>query len=127
MNDISRYLPLIEQLSLQTLSGATAAPRTRRAAPAAGQRATPADIPGAHTHLIARLGALQPEDPQRERRAFAAYMAFVLHERLGDAVANDPDFDTLVENVVAHFEADEQLRTVMAITAGLLLERVDGA
>lgn len=86
-----------------------------------GKRPASSAIPGSYTYLVAKLNALDPDDTQRTRRAFAAYMSFALAERLGEDVINDPDFDSLVENVVTHFESDARLAEVMTTTAEMLI------
>jgi hypothetical protein len=100
--------------SLRKPSGpATAKKQTKQ-----GQLQEERDIAG----LIAqRVLVIDPNDPQRERKAFRIFLESVLLAELGDELINDPAFYQMVEDVQLQMESDPELASAISQAARLLL------
>jgi len=72
--------------------------------------------------LIAqRVSIIDPDDPQRERKAFKIFLESVLIAELGETLANDPAFYTMVEAIQQQMESDPELVTAIHSATKLLL------
>ncbi|HWW08333.1 hypothetical protein [Collimonas sp.] len=72
--------------------------------------------------LIAqRVKVIDPDDPQRERKAFRIFLESVLLAELGGDLINDPAFYQMVEDVQLQMESDPGLALAVSQAAKLLL------
>lgn len=71
--------------------------------------------------VAARVGALSPDDPQRQRKAFRIFLESVLTQELGRIRIDEQRFDRMVDEVLERMEADEALSAAMLEAGGLLL------
>ncbi|MEO6938248.1 MAG: hypothetical protein ABI171_23170 [Collimonas sp.] len=72
--------------------------------------------------LIAqRVLVIDPDDPQRERKAFRIFLESVLLAELGGDLINDPAFYQMVEDVQQQMESDPGLASTISQAARLLL------
>ncbi len=96
-----------------------------QAAPPSGRSA-----PRNTEDLLARVAqaviAIDPDDPQRRRKAFRMYLGSVLANELGLHLLNDPGFDDLIGRVQDSMEQDPQLRATMDRAGEALLETARG-
>jgi hypothetical protein len=61
-------------------------------------------------NLVAlRVRALDPDDPQRERKAFRVFLESVLLAELGENLINDPAFYRMVDDIQQQMEDDGAL------------------
>mgnify|MGYP006894034216 FL=1 len=77
--------------------------------------------PPAFTELVTRVGALNPDDPGRERKAFRYFLEAALLSDLGTNLINDPKFHQLVDIVQQRMEAQPDLLAASRRAARLLL------
>lgn len=77
--------------------------------------------------LLARIQHIPADDPQRERKAFRAFLETTLLIELGDSLINDPGFYDMVANIQLQMEADAELRQAMHEAARILLGAVPGS
>ncbi len=68
-----------------------------------------------------RVRSIEPDDPQRERKAVHIYLETVLLAQLGPAMVNDPSFHMMVDQVQQQMEADPALALAMGEAARALL------
>jgi hypothetical protein len=100
--------------SLRKQSGPTGAKKQAKQGALQEER----DIAG----LIAqRVLVIDPDDPQRERKAFRIFLESVLLAELGDELINDPAFYQMVEDVQLQMEGDPELASAISQAAKLLL------
>ncbi|WP_157057099.1 hypothetical protein [Herbaspirillum autotrophicum] len=71
--------------------------------------------------IASRVSIIDPDDPQRERKAFKVFLESVLIAELGDTLANDPAFYTMVEAVQQQMESDPELAKAIRSATKLLL------
>jgi hypothetical protein len=71
--------------------------------------------------VVARVGELSPDDPQRQRKAFRIFLESVLTQELGRIRIDEQRFDRMVDEVLERMEADESLSDAMLQAGGLLL------
>jgi len=71
--------------------------------------------------LIASRVSIIPRRPQREHKAFKIFLESVLIAELGDALANDPAFYTMVDAVQQQMESDPELAVAIRSATKLLL------
>jgi hypothetical protein len=72
--------------------------------------------------LIAqRVLVIDPDDPQRERKAFRIFLESVLLAELGGDLISDPGFYQMVEDVQLQMESDPELALAISQAAKLLL------
>jgi hypothetical protein len=73
--------------------------------------------------VIARsVAAIDPNDPQRHRRAFRAYLQAVLAKECGFLSSDVPGFQALVDEVQESMELDPRLQQAMNAAGRLLLD-----
>ena len=72
------------------------------------------------------VGAIAPDDPQRRRKAFRAYLQAVLARELGLRHSDDPAFQALVDQVQESMELDRRLNGAIDEAGRLLLESASG-
>ena len=68
-----------------------------------------------------RVQSIDPDDPQRERKAFRMFLDAVLLAEFGEQLINDPGFYQLVEQVHQQMEADSELLEAIHQAAATLL------
>ena len=99
------------------------------ASPAAGRsagherRSNAHEPPSLGAVIGRRIQAIDPNDPDRRRKAFRVFLESVLLAELGEALINDPAFYQLVDQVQAQMQADADLARAMDEAADLLLAR----
>ena len=71
--------------------------------------------------IAARVGALSPDDPQRQRKAFRIFLESILTQELGRVRIDEHRFNRMVDEVLERMEADESLSAAMLEAGGLLL------
>jgi hypothetical protein len=102
----------------------------QRAGDAAGSRVlddhqpmSAADRPQDWMAQVARaVVAIEPNDPDRRRKAFRIYLQAVLVRECGIRRADDPGFQDLVDRVQQAMEADPRLRSSIETAGNMLLE-----
>ncbi len=118
MTSIDSTAQLAALIRSQVSSLKKAAPRQKQTRPSTSQPSEERDI----ANLVAqRVSIIDPEDPQRERKAFKVFLESVLISELGDELANDPAFYTMVEEVQQQMEADPELALSMQQASRILL------
>ena len=68
-----------------------------------------------------RLREIDRDDPQRARRALRAVIEAALQSRWGAAMAGDPEFHALVDEVLRQIESEPELRPLVDAALGPLL------
>jgi len=77
--------------------------------------------------LIARrVRMIDPDDPQRGRKAFRVFLESVLLAELGKDLINDAAFYQMVDHIQFQMETDPQLGPAVREAAPLLLEGKGG-
>ena len=71
--------------------------------------------------IARRVRALDPDDPDREQKAFRVLLESVLLAELGTQLVNDVGFYELVEQVHRRMEADPELASAIREVAGRLI------
>lgn len=67
--------------------------------------------------IVARLRAIERDDPARGRRAFRIFLESVLIREFGEALINDPAFYDMVDAI--HASMDEQPEIAALINAAM--------
>lgn len=68
-----------------------------------------------------RVRHIDPDDPQRGRKAFRVFLEAVLLSRLGEGLVNDPRFFQLVDDIQLAMEADGPTKALVARAIDQLL------
>jgi hypothetical protein len=68
-----------------------------------------------------RVGTISPDDPQRNRKAFRAFLESVLLGEFGTELINDPAFYHVVDDVQRTMEEDTHLASQIDEAGRLLL------
>ena len=68
-----------------------------------------------------RLREIDRDDPQRARRALRALIEAALQSRWGVAMAGDPEFHALVDEVLHQIESEPELRPIVDAALGPFL------
>ncbi|MDQ8035725.1 MAG: hypothetical protein REJ50_27295, partial [Bordetella sp.] len=68
---------------------------------------------------------LQPDDPQRQRKAYRLFMQSVLAQALGRSRFDEASFRHLLDSVIEQMEGDAQLRGQLCEAGDLLLQAAD--
>jgi len=118
MTSIDPSAQLAALIRSQVSSLKKTVPRSKHARKPSAQSSEDRDV----ASLVAqRVSIIDPEDPQRERKAFKIFLESVLIAELGDELANDPAFYTMVEEVQQQMEADPELAQSMQQASRILL------
>jgi len=118
MTSIDPSAQLAALIRSQVSSLKKTVPRSKHARKPSEQSSEDRDV----ASLVAqRVSIIDPEDPQRERKAFKIFLESVLIAELGDELANDPAFYTMVEEVQQQMEADPELAQSMQQASRILL------
>jgi hypothetical protein len=93
---------------------------------AARQQPSTSDSASANADMAAliaqRVRAINPDDPQRERKALRVFLETVLLSELGSNLLNDPGFAPMVDHVQSEMEADPDLTLAARHAAQVLLK-----
>jgi hypothetical protein len=93
------------------------------------QEAGPNDKAAAQPDLASavaqRVRSLDPDDPQRARKALRIFLETVLLSELGQELVGDPAFALMVDHVQQQMEIDPELAKASAEAARLLLASAD--
>ena len=87
----------------------------------AGARATKTPPSPAGSLIAQRVKALDPLDPDRERKAFRIFLESVLLAELGEELINDHNFYQLVDQVQRTMEDSPRLAAAMSKAVTRLL------
>jgi hypothetical protein len=100
-------------------------PTSSGAGRSAGQerRSTSREAASLGAVIARRVQAIDPDDPDRRRKAFRVFLESVLLVELGEALINDPGFYQLVDQVQTRMQTDADLARAMDEAADLLLAR----
>lgn len=99
-------------------------PAPRGAGRAGGPpRPAPGESASLGAVIARRVQAIDPDDPERRRKAFRVFLESVLLAELGEALINDAGFYQLVDQVQTRMQADAELLRAMDEAADLLLAR----
>lgn len=88
---------------------------TRNAASARGQSTRSQDGPprSLADRIEQQVRAISPDDPQRRRRLLRCTLEACLQAEWGDAVADDPAFQALVDQVQQRIENEPSLQSIV--------------
>lgn len=98
--------------------------RGRQPQTATGRAASkPGGQPGATVQatIAQRVAAIDPDDPDRPRKAFRVFLEAVLLSELGQHLADDPAFYQLVSDVQQQMQADPRLAAAIDRASAALL------
>lgn len=100
--------------------------RRKETSPGAGQRPAVsgrvAETPDLAAAVAQRIRSIEPDDPQRERKALRMFLDTVLLCELGQQLAGDPAFALMVDHVQKQMQDDPELARACADAARLLLK-----
>jgi hypothetical protein len=94
----------------------------RAGAPARQAKAKPPATSRMGRLINERVKALDPDDPQRGRKAFRIFLESVLLEELGEDLINDHNFYQLVDQVQQTMEADSHIAAAIGKAVTALLD-----
>jgi len=118
--------PLLAELRARALALRRREPARARSG-ATGERRAAQEAPQDWSAALARaVVAIDPDDPQRRRKAFRAFLQSVLAREVGIQVPEDPAFQSLVDQVQQAMELNPRLREAMARAGEMLLESAGG-
>lgn len=78
------------------------------------------------TALIRRISVIDPQDPDRRRKAFRVFLESLMLQEWGQQLINDPGFYQLVEEVHTQMDSRPELRQLMDQASDALLGQVGG-
>ncbi|WP_133116968.1 hypothetical protein [Paraburkholderia acidicola] len=90
----------------------------------AGESAKPSA--GLAATIAQRVAAIDPDDPDRPRKAFRVFLEAVLLSELGQHLANDPAFYQVVSDVQQQMQADPGLSVAIDRASTALLGKTSG-
>jgi hypothetical protein len=106
IDSTSRFLSQIrEQVSTAALQARAA--RGRPTAPARPARVSSAPDP--QRMLVQRVRTIDPDDPDRRKKAFRVFLESILADELGKHLLNDPAYQRVVEDVYRTMERNADL------------------
>lgn len=73
------------------------------------------------TNVAKRVGAIDPSDPDRRRKAFTAFLESLLLDEWGAQLINDPAFHQLVADVQGQMTTDPSQQPLIDRATDLLL------
>ncbi len=116
----------VASLSRVSGSGGTSQARRREELPSSVESNAAPERQGDIASLVARrVQAIDPDDPQRHRKAFRVFLESVLLAEFGDNLINDAGFHQLVEDVHSQMESDADLApAIHAATTQMLAPAV---
>ena len=119
IDSTSRFLAQIRSrvASVARQSAPGAKPRSRP--PGGAGESAPADVQGL---VLRRVLAIDPNDPERQRKAFRIFLESVLTDELGVELINDPAFHRVVDTVQKTMEQDAALLPAIEQAGEYLLQ-----
>lgn len=106
----------------QQVAGARTSVQSGKNTPAGATSASARKGARSLSELVAqRIGAIGADDPQRNRKAFRAFLESVLLGELGMNLINDPAFYHIVDTVQTTMEGDPDLASRIDEAGQLLL------
>lgn len=96
-------------------AGGAAPPRVDTPPPSGQEPATIQQM------MAARVRALSPDDPERQRKAFRIFLESVLTQAFGRERLDDRGFDQMVSTVLLRMEGDAELHAALREAGELLL------
>jgi hypothetical protein len=115
---LNRLVATIATQLVQRGAPAGVAPSRRKGGAVARDGAPRRDLA---TVVALRVNDIDPDDPQRGRKAFRVFLEAVLLSRFGEQLANDPQFHQLVDGVRDALEADPQTNVMVQDAIDALL------
>jgi hypothetical protein len=112
------------QLAQRGVRAAPAGPTEGNASAAARASAPAAASPTGYApdeNLLRRVAAIDPQDPQRRRKALRLFLESVLRREWGASLINDAGFHQLVATVQSQMESEPQLAAAIAAAGDELL------
>jgi len=109
--------------SLARPSGSGAASKSGSSLGEGGAATANGDLPAGDiaTLVARRVSSIDPDDPNRSRKAFRVFLESVLLAEFGSDLINDAGFHQLVEDVHSQMEADRDLAPGMDAAAARML------
>lgn len=109
MSSISQLQQMLRSIRTQALPAVREGqPRPARAAEDLSTRGSQVQ-PGAAAFVAVRIRAIQPDDPQRRRRVFRAFLEGSLLNLFGPDATLDPAFQAMVDQVQEAMQANAGL------------------
>ncbi|WP_139798865.1 hypothetical protein [Andreprevotia lacus] len=71
--------------------------------------------------LVARIKFIKPDDPQRQKKAFTAYIEAAVLAELGSGLVNEAGFHDMIDTICAQMLAEPALAQDIATVADQLL------
>lgn len=121
MTSIGPTSTLIAQIRARAAAWQKQEPARYRSSEAGDGQRSPATPQDWSASLAQAVVAIAPDDPQRERKAFRAFLQTVLSREFGIRSVEDPAFQSLIDQVQGSMELDEPLRRAMEEAGRLLL------
>lgn len=97
----------------------SAAPRKDAATREAAQGAS--TEPDLASVIARRVAAIDPDDPERRRKAFRVFLETVLLAEFGESLMNDARFYQLVEDVHRQMESEPEVAAAIEEASRLLI------
>jgi hypothetical protein len=95
--------------------------RAQAAAPGKARRPARRDTQSLTSLIELRVAQIDPDDPQRGRKAFRVFLESVLLQELGGQLNADPKFHQLVDDVQRVLERDTQCAPLLQDAISYLL------
>ncbi|MWL90512.1 class I SAM-dependent methyltransferase [Cupriavidus sp. SW-Y-13] len=77
--------------------------------------------------IARRVAAIDPDDPERRRKAFRVFLESVLLAEFGESLMNDARFYQLVEDVHLQMESEPEVAAAIEEASQLLVQGRPGA
>jgi hypothetical protein len=122
MTAIGGVQHIVAAIRAEISSRAQAGAPGRAGTPARQARAKPAPASRMGRLINQRVKALDPDDPQRGRKAFRIFLESVLLDELGEDLINDHSFYQLVDQVQQAMEADPRTSQAIGKAVAVLLD-----
>jgi hypothetical protein len=107
--------------------GAPVSAATPRLQRSKNPRATQDKAVGVSRLIGHRIRALQPDDPNRGRKAFRIFLESILLNELGENLVNDPSFYDMVDTIHSQMESNPQIADAMRDAVDQLLSASQAA
>lgn len=117
--DPTNQLAALIRGQVKTLRQRQAATKGTRTPVRSGSAAPTTDLA---TLVAARIGLIDPDDTQKERKALRIFLETVLLSELGQELVTDPAFAQMVDHVQQQMESDPELAHASREAAQLLLK-----
>jgi len=111
--------------ALKDASGASKTASAGRVGAGTKQQSTRSSAEGAVDvagTLTKRIQLIAPDDPDRHRKAFRAFLEAMLLAELSESLMNDANFYQMVDQIQQQMEADPQLAEAVSNASAILLK-----